>query len=173
MPIPLGRSVRVPSYLVSQIVHGVSTFFLILAVVYLIQKAFAFTAAQFFTAPYVHESLLKYFPLQVTDLFMVSHNGSNSALSFFFMHIITAFVCSFPWSSLINRGKRVRDFVFTFFAIYYIVSVFISHKIIPSKSYTVTLVSAGLLSGHMTKMRVEEEERAEIPLSDCPKDADV
>lgn len=168
MPVPLGHSIRVPPYLLSQIVYGTSTFFLSLGLVYFLQKSFAFASAQVFTAPYVNESLWKYFPLNVSDLFGISTDGSNTTLSFFFMHLITAFIVPYFWGSVIQRGKRVRDYVFTFFVIYYIASFCAHHKIFPSKSFLITVISSGLLAGYLTHSLVREEEQAEIPLNSNP-----
>ncbi|CBH10120.1 hypothetical protein, conserved [Trypanosoma brucei gambiense DAL972] len=120
MAIPLGASLSDPRFVSVQILHVVSAFFLIMAMVRVALGVLLLLFSHSENISYL-KLLSRCFHIPLRSLFMVhvEDMADGSASRFFFMHVMTALVVSYPLAHTIQRRKFALDFAFTTYAIYF------------------------------------------------------
>ncbi|KEG12535.1 hypothetical protein DQ04_01631010 [Trypanosoma grayi] len=130
MPVPLGASLNDPHFVLVQIIHVVSAFFLFLGMARVVLGLLALVFSDNSTLPLAvvlsrcfHVPLRSLFAVRVTDV------TDGSARRFFFMHVLAALGLSYPLALTIQRRKFALDFAFTLYAVYFVLCCVVERRL--------------------------------------------
>ncbi|KAG8345935.1 hypothetical protein TRVL_03228 [Trypanosoma vivax] len=129
MSVGLGSTITDPKYILVQILHTLSTFFLTLGVA---RVALGILSVMLFrdnTLSFLDAlSTCFHIPLRSLFVVVVLDVGDGSPMRFFFMHMLAGLGLSYPLARTIQRQKFVFDFTLTLYVIYFLLCCMVEQQ---------------------------------------------